>query len=104
MSDNIWVKKFDTWKSIVRSGCSACAGPGGIFCTWIGRNCSYNDCPRRSAEEIYVKQMDDNLELKVEQLTSDKKQLTEQVEMLTEKLKIVAPEEMQKIENVEAAA
>lgn len=103
MSASVWLEKFEQWKSIVKNKCSASAGPGGIFCAWIGRNCSYNDCPRRSLEEVYIKQMDDNLELKVEQLTTEKEQLTEQVEILTEKLKTFAPEEIEKIESVEAA-
>ena len=64
-TENIWIKKFNMWKSTVKKGCSACAGPGGIFCTWVGRNCNYNDCPRRSLEEIYVRAVDDNLEIEL---------------------------------------
>lgn len=64
-TENIWIQKFNMWKSTVKKGCSAGAGPGGIFCTWVGRNCNYNDCPRRSLEEIYVKEPVDALELEL---------------------------------------
>jgi len=46
-----WLQKFNFWKKLVKDGCQAAGGPGGIFCFWIGRNCSYNDCPRRNFEE-----------------------------------------------------
>ena len=64
-AENIWIQKFNMWKSTVKKGCSAGAGPGGIFCSWVGRNCNYNDCPRRSLEEIYVKEPVDALELEL---------------------------------------
>lgn len=68
------------WKNTVKKACSACAGPGGIFCTWVGRNCNYNDCPRRSLEEIYVRPVDDKLEIIVEELRTKVADLEKQLE------------------------
>ena len=78
--DKVWIQKFKQWKSIVQKGCPAGAGPGGVLCTWIGRNCNYNDCPRRNLEEIYVSRVDDKLELIVEELKTRIIELEEQLE------------------------
>lgn len=93
MSDKIWIEKFDLWKNIVKKGCTAGAGPGGIYCVWIGRNCSYNDCPRRSHEEIFVRG-DPVLEQEVEQLRSELNVKNEEITTLTEKLKTTLPAEI----------
>lgn len=67
---------------------------------WVGRNCSYNDCPRRSHEEIYVKG-DEGLEQTVEQLKNELIAKDEQITTLTEKLKSIPPE-TEKTEKIEA--
>jgi len=109
---NIWIKKFNQWKNIVKKSCTAAAGPGGVFCTWIGRNCSYNDCPRRSLEEVYLK-ADEALLQELEMLRNELNTKTvelnaksEQLTTLEEKLRTVEPQttiklETEKIENVE---
>ena len=92
VENNVWIQKFNQWISIVKKGCSAAAGPGGILCTWIGRNCNYNDCPRRSLEEIYVKPMDDKLELIVEELQNKIAELEEKLKLQAQKqLEVVPP-------------
>lgn len=53
---------------------------------WIGKNCSYNDCPRRSHEEIYVKSDED---LTVEQLRNELNDKNAQITTLTEKLRTI---------------
>ena len=83
--ENIWIQKFGQWKSIVKKGCNAGAGPGGIFCTWIGRNCNYNDCPRRALEEIYVKAPGTDAQEKIID------ELRKQVTALEEQLKLRPP-------------
>jgi len=55
LEPNVWIKKFNQWKNIVKRACTAAAGPGGVYCMWIGRNCSYNVCPSRILEEVYLK-------------------------------------------------
>ena len=79
--DQVWIQKFKQWKSIIQKGCPAGAGPGGVLCTWIGRNCNYNDCPRRNLEEIYVRNIDDRLELTVEELKNKVIELEKQLEL-----------------------
>lgn len=98
METNIWIKKFVQWKNIVKKACAASAGPGGIFCVWIGRNCSYNDCPRRSLEEVYLK-ADESLLQELEMLrnelnakTDELNVKTEQLTTLEEKLRTVEPQ------------
>lgn len=49
----LWVKKFTLWSSMQKS-CPAARGPNGIYCLWEGRNCGYNNCPRRIFEEVMV--------------------------------------------------
>lgn len=100
---NIWIRKFNLWRNITRKGCTASVGPGGVFCIWVGRNCSYNDCPRRSHEEIYVKADEVELELEqtVEQLKNEIIAKDEEIFTLTEKLKST-PLEIEKIESIEA--
>ena len=95
METNVWIKKFNQWKNIVKKGCTASAGPGGVFCMWIGRNCSYNDCPRRSLEEVYLK-ADEALVQELEMLrnelnakTVELNDKTEQLTSLEEKLRTV---------------
>jgi len=97
LETNIWIKKFVQWKNIVKKPCSASAGPGGVFCMWIGRNCCYNDCPRRSLEEVYLK-ADEALLQEVEMLrselnakTDELNAKTEQLTTLEEKLRTVDP-------------
>jgi len=112
---NIWIKKFDQWKNIVKRACSAAAGPGGVYCMWIGRNCSYNDCPRRSLEEVYLKADEallQELEMLRNELNTKTDELNVKTELLTtleEKLRIVEPHttetinpETEKIENIGA--
>lgn len=61
MSDNvedaltnpIWIKKFAHW-STMQKGCIAARGPNGVYCSWAGRNCGYETCPRRIFEEVTV--------------------------------------------------
>lgn len=87
MSDSkVWIEKFKLWLNIVKKACPAGAGPGGLYCMWIGRNCSYNDCPRRSHEEIYVKSDED---LTVEQLRNELNDKNAQITTLTEKLRTI---------------
>lgn len=43
-----WLEKFRVWKSLIRNGCPALAN---VYCMWLGINCSFNNCPRRSFEE-----------------------------------------------------
>jgi len=112
LETNIWIKKFNQWKNIVKKACSAAAGPGGVYCMWIGRNCSYNDCPRRSLEEVYLK-ADEALLQELEMLrnelnvkTNELYAKSEQLITLEEKLRTVEPQttiklETEKIENVE---
>lgn len=88
--ENIWLQKFKQWKSIVQKGCPAGAGPGGVLCTWVGRNCNYNDCPRRSLEEIYVQPIDDKMELTVEELRNKVAELEEQLKAQAQKPEMVA--------------
>ncbi len=102
-TESIWIEKFNQWKSIVKKGCSAGAGPGGIFCTWVGRNCNYNDCPRRSLEEIYVRPVDDPLELELRnKLKNAESEIAELKKKLLEKtatISAVLPETPQDVEN-----
>ncbi len=97
METNIWIKKFIQWKNIVKKACAASVGPGGVFCMWIGRNCSYNDCPRRSLEEVYLKADEtllQELEMLRNELTAKTAELTAKTEQLTtleEKLRTVEP-------------
>ena len=110
---NIWIKKFNQWKNIVKKACTAAAGPGGVYCMWVGRNCSYNDCPRRSLEEVYLK-ADENLLQELEMLrnelnvkTNELYAKSEQLTTLEEKLRTVEPQttiklETEKIEKIEA--
>ncbi len=109
MEPNVWIKKFNQWKNIVKRACSASAGPGGVFCMWVGRNCSYNDCPRRSLEEVYLK-ADETLVQELEMLrnelnakTDELNAKTEQLTTLEEKLRTVEPQETinPKVEPVE---
>lgn len=79
MSEN-WIANFKQWLNVVRKACPATGGPGGVYCFSVGRNCSYNDCPRRSLEEVHMKPPDPNLELELEEM-----RLT--INTLTEKLK-----------------
>jgi len=67
-----WLQKFIAWKALVMNGCPAAGGPGGIFCFWIGRNCSFNDCPRRNFEED---ELINEAVLKVEELQRQNKTL-----------------------------
>lgn len=97
--DNVWIEKFKLWKNITKKGCPAAAGPGGIFCMWVGRNCNYNDCPRRSHEEIFVRG-DAGLEQEMEQLRSELNVKNEEITVLTEQLKTVVNPETEK--NIEA--
>lgn len=46
-----WLQKFNAWRILIRRNCPAGAGPGAILCSWVGRNCNFNDCPRRNFEE-----------------------------------------------------
>lgn len=46
-----WLEKFIAWKTLIKNGCPAGVGPGGAICSWIGFNCSFNNCPRRNFEE-----------------------------------------------------
>ena len=93
-ADKVWIQKFKQWKSIVQKGCPAGAGPGGVLCTWVGRNCNYNDCPRRSLEEIYVQPIDDKMELTVEELRNKVAELEEQLKAQAQKQpEIVADQE-----------
>jgi len=95
-TDSIWIQKFKQWKSIVKKGCDAGAGPGGIFCTWVGRNCNYNDCPRRSLEEIYIRPVDDPLELELRnKLKSAEDRIAELEKKLLEKTATI-PDVLQK--------
>jgi len=89
--DKVWIQKFKQWKSIVQKGCPAGAGPGGILCTWIGRNCNYNDCPRRNLEEIYVRPIDDKLELTVEELQNKVAELEEKLKLQAQKQLEIVP-------------
>ena len=101
-TESIWIEKFNQWKSIVKKGCSAGAGPGGIFCTWVGRNCNYNDCPRRSLEEIYVRPVDDPLELELRnKLKSAEDRIAELEKKLLEKTATIPDvlETPQEVEN-----
>lgn len=98
--DNIYIQKFNLWRNITRKGCTASVGPGGVFCIWVGRNCSYNDCPRRSHEEIYVKG-DESLEQEMEQLRGEITTKNEQITLLTEKLKIFDTIEVEKTNTLE---
>jgi len=80
----------------VKKGCDAGAGPGGIFCTWVGRNCNYNDCPRRSLEEIYIRPVDDPLELELRnKLKSAEDRIAELEKKLLEKTATI-PDVLQK--------
>jgi len=98
LSDKIWIEKFNLWKKLTKKDCTAATGPGGMYCMWVGRNCCYNACPRRSHEEIFVR-ADPVLEQEMEQLRSELNVKNEEIIILTEKLKIIPEEE--KIENVE---
>jgi hypothetical protein len=109
LEPNVWIKKFNQWKNIVKRACTAAAGPGGVYCMWIGRNCSYNDCPRRSLEEVYLK-ADEALVQELEMLrnelnakTVELNVKTEQLTTLEEKLRTVEPQETinPKVESVE---
>jgi len=106
LETNVWIKKFNQWKNIVKKACSASAGPGGVFCLWIGRNCSYNDCPRRSLEEVYLK-ADETLLQELEMLrnalnakTDELNVKTEQLTTLEEKLRAVETVEPQNTEMI----
>jgi hypothetical protein len=98
LEPNVWIKKFNQWKNIVKRACTAAAGPGGVYCMWIGRNCSYNDCPRRSLEEVYLK-ADEALVQELEMLRNELNVKTvelnvknEQLTTLEEKLRTVEPQ------------
>ena len=99
METNIWIKKFNQWKNIVKKACSAAAGPGGVFCMWIGRNCSYNDCPRRSLEEVYLK-ADEALLQEVEMLRNELNVKTDELNVKTEQLTTLE-EKLRTVETVE---
>lgn len=45
-----WLERFIAWKTLIKNGCAASGGRG-IFCFWLGRNCSFVECPRRNFEE-----------------------------------------------------
>ncbi len=49
----IWILKFNAWSNMQKK-CLAKRGPGGIFCSWEGKNCSYSGCPRRIFEEEMI--------------------------------------------------
>lgn len=53
LHQQLWVTKFTSWKALKES-CVAQRGPAGIYCLWIGQNCSYKSCPRRIFEEVMV--------------------------------------------------
>jgi hypothetical protein len=98
LEPNVWIKKFNQWKNIVKRACTAAAGPGGVYCMWVGRNCSYNDCPRRSLEEVYLK-ADEALVQELEMLRNELNVKTvelnvknEQLTTLEEKLRTVEPQ------------
>lgn len=46
-----WLQKFKAWKTLIKNGCPAGVGQRGGLCSWIGFNCSFNNCPRRNFEE-----------------------------------------------------
>jgi len=82
LKPRIWLMKFKAWVNLLKKGCPASGGPGGIFCFWIGRNCCYNDCPRRSFEETeylmeYLEKVETsdrtvaNLRIKINQLNKE---------------------------------
>lgn len=97
MSERIWIKKFKQWLSIVRKACPAAGGPGGVYCYWIGKSCSYNDCPRRNLEESYLQPVESGVETELEQLRLKVNTLTEQLNDLG-----VEIEEDMKIEDAAA--
>jgi len=53
MGKPIWMIKFGAWSNLQKN-CPAKRGPGGIYCSWEGRNCSYTGCPRRIFEEEMI--------------------------------------------------
>ena len=54
IKDPVWMSKVKTWKSVVRETCPFKDGGRGLYCVWIGLNCSYNGCPRRIFEEGFI--------------------------------------------------
>ena len=89
IEDPLWLKKFKVWGSLQKT-CPAARGPTGIYCSWEGRNCSYNMCPRRIFEEVIIDpdkiqqpKPPQKLKTQIATLQKEKNQLKKQVATLT---------------------
>jgi len=86
-----WLQKFIIWLKLVKNGCPAAGGAGGVFCFWIGRNCSYNDCPRRNFEEDeFITESVlklETLQQNVKRLKLDNQEKAQQISKLKKELK-----------------
>lgn len=81
-----WLDKFTAWKTLIRNGCPAAAG---VLCLWIGFNCSFNNCPRKSFEaDEFIVESSHKVETMQKQIANLKQRLTEsqnQVKALKQK-------------------
>lgn len=82
MKPRPWLEKFTAWNTLLRKGCPA-ATMKGVICVWIGRNCSFNDCPRRNFEED---ELANEAVLKVEKLQAVNQNLRNQIQQKNAKI------------------
>ena len=85
-----WLSRFRLWQSLIKKGCSAATGQGGVMCSWVGSPCCYNICPRRNFEEaeftVESLQKIEALEKTIQKLRQANKEQLKQINQLKKKL------------------
>lgn len=91
----LWMQKFKIWSKMQQS-CVAARGPNGVYCAWEGRNCGYNNCPRRVFEEVMIDpdkiqppKPQPKLKNQLQTLQNETKQQRKQIAELTKRLEVL---------------